>query len=72
MARPRKIGNEQCPVPDCDGFRQLGYIRKKTSRGRPTARYITRYWFHHNDSEIREHYIDNLIRTEEKKNNSAI
>ena len=32
--------------------RELGYKRKKTARGRPTGIvYITRYWFHHNDSQ---------------------
>ena len=72
MARPRKIGNEQCPNPDCDGFLQLGYIRKKTSRGRPTARYISRYWFRHNDSEIREHYVDNFIRPAERTKDKEI
>lgn len=30
--------------------------------------YVDRYWFHHNDSNIAEHYVDNFFRSEVKEN----
>ena len=65
MARPKKIGNEKCPYPECG---ELGRKRQKSVRNRPTGRYVRYYWFRHNDSNIPEHYIDNLVNKEKEKN----
>ena len=68
MARPKKIGNEQCPHRDCKGLDRLGYRRRKPMRNRPDSMYVDRYFFRHNDRNIPEHYIDNCIRPNEKEN----
>ena len=60
--RPQKLGKIPCPDPGCDGYLQLGRIREKKGRNRPTGRYVKRDWFRHNDTNIKEHYIDNFTR----------
>jgi hypothetical protein len=65
MARPKKIGNEKCPYPECG---ELGYEFQKSARNRPGSKYVYRYWFHHNDSNIGDHYVDNFYRAKVKEN----
>ena len=61
--RHKKVGKIPfCPDPRCVGYLQLGRIRENTGRNRPTGRYVKRDWFRHNDSSIKEHYIDNFTR----------
>jgi len=63
IGRPKKLGKLPCPDPTCVGHLQLGRIRKKKARNRPTGRYVERDWFRHNDDiPKREHYIDNFTR----------
>ena len=47
----------------------MGRKRQKSIRNRPTGRYVKYYYFRHNDSNIPEHYIDNLIRPKHKELN---
>ena len=69
MARPKIIGNEKCPYPECG---ELGRIRRKAARNRPTSPYVHRYWFRHNDSNIQEHYVDNFVRPKEYEKNPGL
>jgi hypothetical protein len=62
VGRPLKLGKIPCPDPSCVGHLQLGRIREKTGRNRSTGRYVKRDWFRHNDSSIKEHYIDYFTR----------
>jgi hypothetical protein len=61
LGRHKKLGNETCPDPRCVGFLQLGRKRHKKVRGKRTSRYIDRFYFRHNDSNIPEHYVDNFV-----------
>jgi hypothetical protein len=64
MGRHKILGQEKCPYPECG---ELGRKRQKSIRNRPTGRYVRYYWFRHNDSNIPEHYIDNLISPKDKE-----
>lgn len=70
--RHKILGNEKCPDPDCPGSGKLGRIRRKPARNRPDSRYVDRYYFRHNDSEIKEHYVDNFVRPKEFEKNPGL
>jgi hypothetical protein len=61
VGRHQIIGNEYCPTPTCQSL-SLGRYMAKNVRNRTSGRYTKRYYYQHNDKNVRQHYVDSYVR----------